>query len=575
MIDTEKALNDKFPAIKDKPGAGFIYKFLKFLTHEDEINCFIDSNQHLRGFSFLDKILEHFNFCYRVSNRSINRIPAEGRVIIVANHPIGSLDGLALLKLIYSVRSDVRIVANELLSQVAPLKSLFLPVNNMSSDTSVSVSHKQTYKAMLNSLNNEEALIIFPAGEVSRISPKGVKDGKWKKGFLKLAEKTNAPVLPILIKAKNSALFYSLSSVYKPLGTMLLSHEMFNKEDHEIAFHIGKPIAYKSIEKLKLDKTTLAKRFRKHLYQLSGNDKKNGKQAHKKLFETIETIAHPINRKELKKALYQSEILGDTSDGKKIFLYDYDNDSPVMHEIGRLRELSFRSVEEGTGLSKDLDSYDVYYKHLVLWDDNDLEVVGAYRLGECRSIIDEKGINGLYTSTLFDLQPEMADYLPNAIELGRSFVQPKYWGRRSLDYLWFGIGAYLRTRPDTKYLFGPVSLSNAYPDEAKQLIVSFYSQQFGSLIDLAKARQPFELSDKYDNFFTGDYKANFKKLNFFLDSLNVKVPTLYKHYSELCDNNGSHFIDFSIDPDFSNCIDGLILVSLDEIKPKKLKRYIG
>ena len=146
MIDTEKALNDKFPAIKDKPGAGFLYKFLKFLTHEDEINCFIESNQHLRGFSFLDKILEHFNFSYRVSNHSINRIPAEGRVIIIANHPIGSLDGLALLKLIYSVRPDVRIVANDLLSQATPLKSLFLPVDNMSSDNNGTVFHKQNWK---------------------------------------------------------------------------------------------------------------------------------------------------------------------------------------------------------------------------------------------------------------------------------------------------------------------------------------------------------------------------------------------------------------------------------------------
>lgn len=571
MIDTEKAINDKFPAIKDKPGASFIYRLLKFLTHEDEINCFIDNNQHLRGFSFLDKILEHFNFSYRVSNRSINRIPAEGRVIIVANHPIGSLDGLALLKLIYTVRSDVRIVANDLLNQVIPLKSLFLPVDNMTGDTGQAVSHKGNYKAMLDSLENEQALIIFPAGEVSRIGPNGIKDGKWKKGFLKLSEKTNAPILPILIKAKNSALFYGLSSVYKPLGTMLLSHEMFNKENHEIAFHIGKPIAYKSTQKLDLDKTKLAKRFRKHLYQL---DKKNTKKR-KLLFDTIETIAHPINRKELKKALYQSELLGDTSDGKKIFLYDYDKDSPVMHEIGRLRELSFRSVEEGTGHSKDLDSFDCYYKHIVLWDENDLEIVGAYRLGECKPIIEDKGIDGLYTSTLFELQPEMADYLPHAIELGRSFVQPRYWGRRSLDYLWFGIGAYLRARPDTKYMFGPVSLSNAYPEEAKQLLVSFYTQQFGSLTELAKAKIPFHISEKYHNFFTGEYKKNFKKLNFFLDALNVKVPTLYKQYSELCDNNGSHFIDFSIDPDFSNCIDGLILVSLDEIKPKKLKRYIG
>ncbi len=569
MINTEKAINEKYPAMKHKPGSGLIYKLLKFLTHEDEINHFINNNQHLHGFSFLDKILEHFNFTYRISNRSINRIPAEGRTIIVANHPIGSLDGLALLKLIYTVRPDVRIVANDLLNQVGPLNSLFLPVDNMSTETMIRMSHKQNYQSMLKCLKNEQALIIFPAGEVSRMGPNGIKDGKWKKGFLKLSEKTETPILPILIKAKNSALFYGLSSVYKPLGTMLLSHEMFNKENNEIAFHVGKAITYKSTKKFDLDKTKLAKRFRKHLYQL---DKKNKSKA---LFETIETIAHPINRSALKKALFQSELLGDTNDGKKIFLYDYEQDSPVMHEIGRLRELSFRSVEEGTGDSKDLDCFDCYYRHIVLWDDNDLEIVGSYRLGECKTILDDRGIRGLYTSTLFDLQPEMADYLPQAIELGRSFVQPRYWGRRSLDYLWFGIGAYLKNRPETQYLFGPVSLSNAYPEDAKQLLVSFYKQQFGSLTELAHAKHPYHLSEKYENYFVGDYKLNFKRLNFFLDALNVKVPTLFKQYSELCDNNGTHFIDFSIDPDFSHCIDGLIMVSINEIKPKKLKRYIG
>ncbi|MCW8928960.1 MAG: lysophospholipid acyltransferase family protein [Gammaproteobacteria bacterium] len=571
MIDIEKAVNNKFPEIKDKTGISILYKVLKTLTHEDEINLFIESNQHLRGFSFLDKVLEHFNFTYRISNHSINRIPSEGRLIIIANHPIGSLDGLALLKLISSIRNDVRIVANDLLNQIEPLQSLFLPIDNMSHDELQLKCHKNNYKAMLDCLAKEEALIIFPAGEVSRISPKGIKDGKWKKGFIRLSKKMNTPILPVLIQAKNSALFYGLSTVYKPFGTILLTHEMFNKENHEIAFHVGNPIAYKSAEKLKLNKNDLVKRFRKHLYQLG---KKNKKNKHS-LFETIETIAHPINRQKLKKALYQSELLGETKDSKKIFLYDYEDDSPVMHEIGRLRELSFRSVEEGTGHSKDLDKFDTYYKHIILWDENDLEIVGAYRLGECLNLIEEKGIDGLYSSTLFDLNPKMASYLPHAIELGRSFVQPRYWGRRSLDYLWFGIGAYLRSRPEIKYMFGPVSLSNAYPEEAKQLIVSFYTQQFGSLQELADAKKPYTISNKYCDLFKGDYKPNYKKLNYFLDALNVKVPTLYKQYSELCNNKGSQFIAFNIDPDFSHCIDGLVLVSLKEIKAKKIARYIG
>ncbi len=574
MIDSQKVISNRFPGIKDKPGSEFIYRMIKFLTHEDEINYFIETHQHLRGFSFIDKALEYFNFSYRVSNSSFSRIPAEGRLIIVANHPIGSLDGLALLKLIYSIRPDVKIVTNDLLAQIEPLSSLFLSVDNFSEDGKALLKHKKNYKHMLKCLSHEEALIIFPAGEVSRISPDGVRDGKWKKGFLKLAEKTAAPILPVYIEAKNSALFYGLSSIYKPLGTMMLSHEMFNKNNYEINFHIGKPILYKSIKKLNLDKSALAKRFRKHIYQL--NKKKIKKD--KILFETIETIVHPVDRKALKKALYESEQLGETTDGKKIFLYQFQADSPVIHEIGRLRELSFRAVEEGTGSNTDIDKFDTYYQHIVLWDDRDLEIVGSYRLGDCQSIIKRYGTNGLYSSTLFHFNAPMDNYLQQALELGRSFVQPRYWGRRSLDYLWQGIGAYLRTHPNIKYLLGPVSLSNGYPEEARQLLVAFYQQQFGASQMLATARHPYLVLDKYQHLFTGDYEQNFKRLNDYLHALNVKVPTLYKQYTELCENHGlsrgSTFIDFSIDPQFNDCIDGLILLSIDKMKPKKRRRYI-
>jgi len=406
MIELEKALLKKQPKLKDLPGSKLIFKFLKKLIKEDEINHFIEKNQHLRGFSFLDKVLEHFNFTYKVTAKSLNNIPAEGRLIIVANHPIGSLDGLALLKMVRSIRPDVRIVANELLTHVEALQSLFLPVEVISGKA----TYKTQYKAMLSVLENEEALIIFPAGEVSRIKPNGVRDGRWKSGFLKLAKRTQSSILPIFVDAKNSTLFYSLSTVYKPLGTAMLVHEMFNKESQELRLHVGKAIPWSEIKDSALSYKKLAKRFRKHLYYL---DKKNKKS----LFNTVETIAHPARRRALKKELYDATLLGETSDGKKIFLYDYIVDSPVIHEIGRLRELTFRTVEEGTGTAIDIDAYDSDYRHLVLWDDNDLEIVGAYRIAECNNIVKNKGVKGLYSNTLFEFHDEFQALLPQAVEL--------------------------------------------------------------------------------------------------------------------------------------------------------------
>jgi len=192
--------------------------------------------------------------------------------------------------------------------------------------------------------------------------------------------------------------------------------------------------------------------------------------------------------------------------------------------------------------------------------------------------MDSHGVSGFYSSTLFDLNSEFSELLPYSLELGRSFVQPRYWGQHSLEYLWYGIGAYLRDQPNIKYLFGPVSISNAYPQVAKELIIGFYKEQFGSELVHAKAKRPFVISDQYQAFvareFNSDYSTSFKILNSELRKLGVKVPTLYKQYVELCVDKGCHFIDFNIDPDFNNCIDSLIMVEIDKISPKKRQRYI-
>lgn len=574
MLNIEAAIIEKFPELPNKKTGKLAIKLIQSLTHEKDINDFIENNQHLKGFAFLDAVLHYFNFSYRVNSQSLERIPSQGRVIMVANHPIGSLDGLALLKMVRTVRPDGRIVASDLLNNIDPLKALFLGVEN----TTGKSTHKTQFKNILAALENEEAVIIFPAGEVSRIRPNGVRDGKWKSGFLKLAKKSKAPIQPIYIDARNSSLFYALSTLYKPLGTMILVKEMFNKKHQEIQFFVGKQIPWKAVSELEMSGKKLANQFRKHLYKLD-KETQSLKKGKTPLFKTEETIAHPVDRKTLKKTLKKSQLLGQTQDGKKIYLYDFEADSPVMQEIGRLRELTFRTVDEGTGTPLDLDAYDNEYRHLVLWDEEELEIVGAYRVGECDKLIKDKGLTNLYSSTLFELKPEINDYLPLAIELGRSFVQPKYWGKRSLDYLWYGIGAYVAQHPHIKYLFGPVSLSDAYPQNAKELIIGFYQQQLGSNQDLAIAKRPIKLSHNNrqiaEEVFNGDYKDSYKKLNSLLDLEGVKVPTLFKQYAEVCDDKGCRFIDFSLDPDFNDCIDALILVELDKLKSKKRERYLN
>lgn len=572
MLDVDALLNDYLQHAGEQHDRPFIKKasfILKKLFHQNEINEFIETHQHLEGLEFNDAVLEHFNFTYQVSNKDRARIPDQGRTLIVANHPLGSLDGLALLKLVSEVRTDVRVVATTLLDCIEPLKSLFLSVDNLSRYGNTRDQIDQIVEA----LESDQAVIMFPTGEVSRIRPNGIRDGKWKSGFLALAKKTRSPVLPVFIGGKNSTLFYGLSSIYKPLGTMMLVNEMFNQKDHEISFRIGNPIPWNSIAAMDLPKKALAKLMRKQVYLL-------GKKKKKDLFNPVENIVHPAKTKLIRKELKASQLIGETQDGKHIYLFDYIPNSSVMREIGRLRELSFRQVQEGTGNALDIDSYDRYYRHLILWDEDELEIIGSYRIGEAGEILREYGQKGLYTNSLFKFDEAFIPYLENGIELGRSFIQPRYQGKRSLDYLWYGIGAYLHQHPEVQYLFGPVSMSNSWPEPAQQIIADFYSTLFSCEKTLVEPRLPFQFdtTDGFSRLSTitseTEYKQAYAQLKNKMDVFGVKVPVLYKQYVELCRPNGCKFLGFNIDPKFSNCVDALILVQINAIKEKKFQRYI-
>ena len=570
MLNIEQAIQEKFPNFEHRnpwvkrPTIGLLRK----LTHEQEINQFLETHQDLQGFDFIDQVLDYFNFSYAVSHRDRANIPATGRVVIVANHPLGALDGLSLLKLVGEIRRDVKIVANDMLLRFDALASLFHPVDNLSKST-----HKRHITAIVDSLKNEEAIIVFPAGEVSRIRPNGVRDGKWNKGFLIFAQKSGAPILPIHISARNSSLFYGCSMVYKPLAGMMLAHEIFNKHEKTIRLKVGMLLPYQQLDQLPLIKSEKVKLLRRHLYGIA-----KGKRSP---FVTEKTIVHPQEHRTVKKELEQGELLGETQDGKKIILFDFKADSAVMHEIGRLREISFRQVGEGTGQGRDLDRYDRDCRHLILWDEDELEIAGAYRLAEVSRLLKQHDTRGIYSQTLFDYDNEkMQPYFEQGIELGRSFVNPKYWGKRSLDYLWYGIGAYLKRYPEIRYLFGPVSLSNTYPKLAKALITQFYQHYFPDTQKLAKAHFPYQpTEDEQRNVNTvlkgQDYKTDFIALRQQLSNMNVTIPTLYKQYSEVCDAKGVRFIDFNIDADFAYCIDGLVMVDLHQLKPVKRKRYLG
>lgn len=560
MFNVDTLLQQHLPQLTSQPlFRPLLRRGLGWLLHEQAFQRFAEHYPHLRGLDFIEQALAQLDFDYRVSEAELENIPASGRVILVANHPIGSLDGLALLRLIGRIRPDVKIVANRLLAELPPLRPLLLPVDNLGGKTD-----RQAILAMGEHLAREGALIIFPAGEVSRLGPRGVKDGPWQGGFIKLARRTLTPLVPIHLGGRNGAGFYLTSWLNKNLAGLLLVKQLFRQQGQRIPLTIGERIPPTSLGELPAK--TAARLVRSHLYRIGSG--KSGRLL------TEAPIALPEERRLLKAAIDGCEAMGQTPDGQQIRLYRRHelSHSVILRELGRLREIAFRAVGEGSGRRRDLDAFDDDYYHLILWDPARLEIIGAYRFIPVAEQLARKGLHGLYSHSLFGFEDRLLPRLEQAIELGRSFIQPAYWGKRGLDYLWFGIGAYLARYPHYRYLFGPVSLSGSLPPQAKDLLVSFYRQHFAPDGALAPSRRPYPATPP---LFEGqDYGADLKVLKASLDNLGCAIPTLYKQYSELCEPGGVQFMDFGTDPAFNHCIDGLVWVDVSRIKAHKRARYI-
>ncbi|MEN8304372.1 MAG: lysophospholipid acyltransferase family protein [Campylobacterota bacterium] len=569
QLSVENYMVHHYPAIETFPSAAkkVLFSTMKKLFHENQINTFMEENAHKDTFSFIEATLDHFDISVALKTNELARIPTYGRLVIIANHPLGALDAMALLHLLKDVRKDIKIVANSFLYQFENLKDIIIPVDNINGKMD-----KETVKGIYKALEAEQAVIIFPSGEVSRAKPNGIKDTPWKSGFLKIASKMQAPILPVYIKAKNSKNFYLLSMINRSLATATLPHEMFKAKGKTIEFKIGKSIPFDAYSLPNLSKNEIVKLLRKHLYKVA--------KSHKPVFATQNEISVPEVRSELKAELKNGTLLGETTDGKSIIVYESEIENCVIKEIGRLREVSFRHVGEGSGKKRDIDEYDFYYKHMIIWDDEALEIAGAYRLGLCKEIIEDFDVDGLYTETLFKFDEKFEYYFEHGLELGRSFVQPKYWNSRALDYLWQGIGAYIKQQPNIRFLFGAVSLSDSFNSKAKGMLIYFYTHYFGSNEALVSHKAPYRhpawIEKHCEEIFAGDdYKADLRTLKEELGFMGYAVPTLYKQYAELCEEDGVKFLDFGYDKDFNNCIDGFIVADLDLLKESKRKRYFS
>ncbi|MEP7097879.1 MAG: lysophospholipid acyltransferase family protein [Dokdonella sp.] len=567
MLNVEHSMRQRLPWLEGYPLLSKLLSFvLRNVTDETRFNFLLDEAGGAAGLEFVDRILELLGTSYQIDAGFAVPVPGSGPLLVVANHPLGMQDALVLLQWLGSVRADVRMLGNDWLASVPQLEKLLVPIDVFRNGESSRARH------LYRSLENGEALIMFPAGEVSRLRAGRVQDSAWSDGFARLSIRLGAPVLPVHVKARNSSVFYAVSMLCKPLSTALLPREATAPMHRRIGLRIGAVVSAQELDQRSGGSSRrAAELMRSDVYLVA--------QQSNPFVATDAPLKGAARKDEIVAELLRSDKLADLSDGKQLFLFTGDPNSALMRELGRLREVTFRTVGEGSGKSIDLDEYDAHYEHLVLWDATAQCIAGAYRLGHAARLCHGHGIPRLYTATLFDFSPAFQSRVMLGLELGRSFVTPAYWHSRSLEQLWQGIGLYLQKHPELHFLFGAVSMPITLPREAREWIAASHLQHFGAP-DLAVARQPFIVSSEIDGHVKQaceglDPRAAMSRLKQHLQTLGVSLPMLYRQYVDLAEPGGVQFLAFGDDPGFSGCVDGLVCVDLGKLKPGKRARYLG
>ena len=546
--------------------------------------------------TFLPKTLEYMDVHYRVSDDDLSRIPKKGPAVIVANHPFGGIEGVILMEMLAKIRPDFKVLGNYFLHLIPQIRHMIIPVDVFGGQES-SLRNVSGLKQCLRCLKDGHLLAIFPAGVVSHIivRKRRIADPTWSPMVSRLIHKTRVPAMPLYFHGRNSMAFQMAGLVHSTLRTAMLPREFTNKCGSTIDLSVGSLIPYSKLEPLQKD-VDLINYLRLRTYILKQRYAEDTKRL--KLLpapvrlpikrtppppqkQEAAEVAPPVNTGQLLHEIngLPSECLLYESGSFQVFAAQGDSIPNVLEEIGRLREFTFRLVGEGTGKEKDIDPYDRYYDHLFILNKEKSEIVGAYRIGKTDEILAAHGIEGLYTSSLFNFKPQLFELMGKALEMGRSFIRPEYQKSFSaLFLLWKGIGCYVLRNPDHITLFGPVSVSNEYSTTSKELIVRYLKSKdsFSKFHKYVKPKTP----PKYKSFKRHEireFKNAFKTVEDVtevitdLESEFKGIPVLLRQYLKL----GGKVLAFNVDPDFQDCLDGLIVVNVLRTTPKILATYMG
>ena len=555
-----------------KSGGEGAAKFLMVVSRLNRINRLYSKISHKGAIEFIEDLFDELEIKFEVSDEELNRIPEAGSFIAISNHPYGGIDGMLLIKMLSKKRPDFKVMANFLLKKIAPLKENVLSINPFENKLDPNLGMKGLKEAFQH-LNEGNALGIFPAGSVSSFTHErsGITDQEWQYSILKFIKKVKTPILPIYFQGTNSRLYHILGLIHPLLRSVRLPSELFNKKNKVIKIRIGNPISIKEQDNF-TDISRYGRYLRAKTYSLgTAIEVKKFFSPSIKRSSKVEKVIDPIPEN-----VIQSEIDNLT---KKYLLFKNSEycvfcapsvEMPnIVNEIGRLREITFREIGEGTNRKIDIDEFDLYFHQLFIWDENEKKIVGAYRIGKGKEIIEQYGKKGFYIQSLFKIHNKLLPILKEAIELGRSFIIKDYQRKPlPLFLLWKGILYFLIKHPEYRYLIGPVSISNRFSTFSKSIIIefmkaNFYNHDFAKYI---KSRNSFKVqASTIDKDILMESASNdLNKLDKTIKDIepdNIPIPVLLKKYLK----QNAKIIGFNIDPKFNDALDGLMILDLFDV----------